>query len=58
MVASDAGERSWSDEREDGEGKRQGKSSLISFNEEGAAAKPSDGVIFLPYMSGENPNRS
>mgnify|MGYP002530616949 CR=1 FL=1 len=36
------------------EGKRQGKSSLDLFNEEAAAVAPgSDGVIFLPYMSGE-----
>ena len=36
------------------EGKRQGKSSLDLFNEEAAEVAPgSDGVIFLPYMSGE-----
>ena len=36
------------------EGRRQGKSSLDLFNEEAAAVAPgSDGVIFLPYMSGE-----
>lgn len=36
------------------EGKRQGKSSLDLFNKEAAAVKPgSDGLIFLPYMSGE-----
>ena len=36
------------------EGKRRGKSSLDLFNEEAAAVAPgSDGVIFLPYMSGE-----
>ena len=36
------------------EGKRQGKSSLDLFNEEAAAVAPgSDGVVFLPYMSGE-----
>ena len=36
------------------EGKSQGKSSLDLFNEEAAAVAPgSDGVIFLPYMSGE-----
>lgn len=36
------------------EGKRQGKSSLDLFNEEAAGVNPgSDGLIFLPYMSGE-----
>lgn len=36
------------------EGKRQHRSSLDLFNEEAAAVAPgSDGVIFLPYMSGE-----
>ncbi len=36
------------------EGRRQHRSSLDLFNEEAAAVAPgSDGVIFLPYMSGE-----
>ena len=36
------------------EGKRQGKSSLDLFNEEAADINPgSDGLVFLPYMSGE-----
>ena len=46
-------EREFGDyERE--EGKRQGKSSLDLFNEEAEKVAPgSDGVVFLPYMSGE-----
>ncbi len=46
-------EREFGDyERE--EGKRRGVSSLELFNEEAQAVSPgSDGVIFLPYMSGE-----
>ena len=46
-------EREFGDyERE--EGARQGKSSLTLFNEEADAVAPgSDGVVFLPYMSGE-----
>ncbi len=46
-------EREFADfERE--EGKRVGKSSLQLFNEEAEAVAPgSDGVVFLPYMSGE-----
>lgn len=35
-------------------GKKQGKSSLELFNELAGAVKPgSDGMVFLPYMSGE-----
>lgn len=46
-------EREFGDyERE--EGKRQGKSSLDLFNEQAEKVAPgSDGVVFLPYMSGE-----
>lgn len=46
-------EREFADyERE--EGKRVGKSSLQLFNEEAEVISPgSDGVVFLPYMSGE-----
>ena len=46
-------EREFGDyERE--EGKRQGKSSLDLFNEKAEKVAPgSDGVVFLPYMSGE-----
>ena len=46
-------EREFGDyERE--EGARQGKSSLTLFNEEAEVVAPgSDGVVFLPYMSGE-----
>lgn len=46
-------EREFGDyERE--EGARQGKSSLVLFNEEAEAVAPgSSGVVFLPYMAGE-----
>lgn len=41
-------------EYERAEGKRQGRSSLDIFNEMAEAVAPgSDGVVFLPYMSGE-----